>query len=61
MTGEAYIFYMDIRAGGKMYEEFVRRAIEEDGAKYLRGACFRIYEENESILSKVKIQLPECL
>ncbi len=35
--GQAFIFYMDIRAAGKNYEEFVRRAIEEDGADYLRG------------------------
>ncbi|HEY6907581.1 MAG TPA: CoB--CoM heterodisulfide reductase iron-sulfur subunit A family protein, partial [Ignavibacteriaceae bacterium] len=35
--GDAYVFYMDIRSGGKMYEEFVRRAIEEDGVKYIRG------------------------
>ena len=28
--GNPYVFYMDIRAGGKNYEEFVRRAIDED-------------------------------
>jgi len=43
--GEAYVFYMDIRAGGKMYEEFVRRTIEEDGANYLRGRVSRVYEQ----------------
>ena len=36
-NGESYVFYMDIRAGGKNYEEFVRRAIEEDGVNYIRG------------------------
>ena len=35
--GQAYVFYMDIRAGGKGYDEFWRRAIEEDGADYIRG------------------------
>ena len=44
--GESYVFYMDIRAGGKNYEEFVRRAIEEDGAKYVRGRVARIYEKD---------------
>lgn len=44
--GEAYVFYMDIRAGGKGYDEFVRRAIEEDHVKYIRGRVSRIYEEN---------------
>ena len=36
---------MDIRAGGKDYDEFVRRAIEEDGVKYIRGRVSRIYED----------------
>jgi len=42
--GTAYAFYMDIRAGGKNYEEFVRRAIEEDGAQYVRGRVSRVFE-----------------
>ena len=50
--GEAYVFYMDIRAGGKMYEEFVRRAIEEDGVKYVRGRVSRIYKENGKLIVK---------
>ncbi len=50
--GEAYVFYMDIRAGGKMYEEFVRRAIEEDGVKYIRGRVSKIYEENGKYIVK---------
>lgn len=28
---------MDIRSGGKNYDEFVRRAIEEDYVNYIRG------------------------
>jgi len=44
--GQAYVFYMDIRAGGKNYDEFVRRAIEEDGAVYLRGRVSRIFRRN---------------
>jgi len=50
--GEAYVFYMDIRAGGKMYEEFVRRAIEEDGVNYIRGRVSRIYESNGKLIVK---------
>jgi heterodisulfide reductase subunit A len=50
--GEAYVFYMDIRAGGKMYEEFVRRAIEEDDVKYIRGRVSKIYEENGKYMVK---------
>ncbi len=51
-NGEAYVFYMDIRAGGKMYEEFVRRAIEEDGVKYIRGRVSRVYEEDGKLIVK---------
>jgi len=48
--GESYVFYMDIRAGGKNYEEFVRRAIEEDGANYIRGRVARIYEKDGKLI-----------
>ncbi len=50
--GEAYVFYMDIRSGGKMYEEFVRRAIEEDGVKYVRGRVSKVYEQNGKYIVK---------
>jgi heterodisulfide reductase subunit A len=48
--GQAHVFYMDIRAGGKNYEEFVRRAIEQDGAKYYRGRVSKITEENGKLI-----------
>jgi len=32
-----YVFYMDIRAAGKGYEEFVRSVIEEKRVRYFRG------------------------
>ena len=50
--GESYVFYMDIRAGGKNYEEFVRRAIEEDGVNYIRGRVARIYEKGDKLIVK---------
>ncbi len=50
--GKSYVFYMDIRAGGKNYEEFVRRAIEEDGVNYIRGRVSRIYEKNGKLIVK---------
>lgn len=50
--GEAYVFYMDIRAGGKGYEEFVRRAIEEDHVKYIRGRVSRVYEKRDKYIVK---------
>jgi len=48
--GEAHVFYMDIRAGGKGYDEFVRRAIEQDGAKYYRGRVSKITEEDGKLV-----------
>ncbi|KPJ53522.1 disulfide reductase [candidate division TA06 bacterium DG_24] len=48
--GDAYIFYMDIRSGGKNYEEFVRRAIEEDGVVYLRGRVSRLYRKDGKVI-----------
>jgi heterodisulfide reductase subunit A2 len=47
--GQATVFYMDLRAGGKGYDEFTRRAIEEDGARYVRGRVSRLYRDGETI------------
>lgn len=49
--GQAYVFYIDIRSGGKGYEEFVQRTIEEDDVLYLRGKVSKIFEED----SKIKV------
>jgi len=43
---------MDIRAAGKDYDEFVRRAIEEDDVKYIRGRVSKIYEEDGKLIVK---------
>jgi heterodisulfide reductase subunit A len=48
--GQAHVFYMDIRSGGKNYDEFVRRAIEQDGADYIRGRVSKITEENGKLI-----------
>ena len=48
--GQAHVFYMDIRAGGKGYDEFVRRAIEQDGANYYRGRVSKISQENGKLI-----------
>ncbi|MDR3669668.1 MAG: CoB--CoM heterodisulfide reductase iron-sulfur subunit A family protein, partial [Holophaga sp.] len=48
--GKAYVFYMDIRSSGKDYDEFVRRAIEEDDVSYIRGRVSRIYEEDGQLV-----------
>ncbi len=43
---QSYVFYMDIRAPGKLYDEFIRRAIEAYGAHYIRGRVSMIYPRN---------------
>ena len=47
--GRAIAFYMDIRAAGKGYDEFSRRAIEEDHAEYIRGRVSRIFREGDKV------------
>jgi heterodisulfide reductase subunit A len=47
--GKAYIFYIDVRAGGKGYEEFVKRAVDEDRVVYLRGRVSKIFEKNGTV------------
>lgn len=48
--GQAYVFYMDIRATGKGYEEFWARAVEDEGAVYLRGRVSRLFEKDGKII-----------
>jgi len=50
--GKAVVFYMDIRSGGKDYDEFVRRAIEEDDVQYVRGRVSKIYREDGKLVVK---------
>ena len=48
--GRAVVFYMDVRAGGKGYDEFVRRAVEQEGAEYIRGRVSRVYRKTNGKL-----------
>jgi heterodisulfide reductase subunit A len=48
--GKAFVFYIDVRAVGKNYEEFVRRAVKEDKAMYLRGRVSKIFEEEGKLV-----------
>ncbi|MFZ5809738.1 MAG: 4Fe-4S binding protein [Chloroflexota bacterium] len=50
--GQAYVFYIDVRAGGKGYEEFVNRAMEEDGVVYLRGKVSKLFREGDKVIVK---------
>ena len=59
--GEAHVFYMDIRSGGKKYDEFVRRAIEQDGAVYHRGRVSKITEEEINGVKKLIVRGSDTL
>ncbi|MFZ5800370.1 MAG: 4Fe-4S binding protein [Candidatus Omnitrophota bacterium] len=47
---QAYVFYIDIRAAGKNYEEFVKKTQDEYGAVYLRGRVSRIFEKDGKLV-----------
>lgn len=47
---EAYVFYLDLRAGGKKCEEFVNMVRSEKGINYLRGRVFQIYSEDNGLV-----------
>jgi heterodisulfide reductase subunit A len=44
--GEATVFYIDVRAAGKGYEEFLQRAQVEEQVNYIRGKVSRVYAED---------------
>lgn len=45
-----YVFYMDIRSPAKGYDEFVRRAQEEYGVRYVRGRVSMIYPRGKKLV-----------
>ncbi len=47
---QSYVFYMDIRSPGKMYDEFTRRAMEEYGARYIRGRVAMVYPKGDKYI-----------
>ena len=44
---EAYVFYIDVRTGGKGFEEFYKR-VQEEGAVYIKGRVSRIYRDSSA-------------
>lgn len=48
--GKAYLFYIDIRSGGKGYEEFVQRVREKHDATYLRGKVSKVFRDNGKVV-----------
>ena len=48
--GRAIVLCMDVRTPGKGYDEFYRRAVEQDGVTYLRSRAARIYGEDGQLV-----------
>ena len=48
--GRAFVLCMDVRTAGKGYDEFHRRAVEHDGAVYLRSRAARIHRDGEVLV-----------
>lgn len=53
---EVYIFYIDIRAFGKGYEEFYKSAQDEYGVKFIRGRPSEVVEDPETKDLTVKLE-----
>jgi heterodisulfide reductase subunit A len=51
---KCFVFYMDYRASGKEYEEFVRTVIEEKHVRYVRGRPAKIIPENGRMTLRVE-------
>jgi heterodisulfide reductase subunit A len=48
-SGQAYVFYMDIRTDSKRYEEFFQETVEQENPVYLRGRVARLFRDGEKI------------
>ncbi len=48
-SGEAVVFYIDVRTGGKGFEEFYKRATDE-GILYIRGKVSKIFEKGDKVV-----------
>ncbi len=52
-----YVFYIDIRALGKGYEEFIRSAMEEYNVRYIRGRVAKVIESAGKMLVRAEDSL----
>lgn len=47
---DVYVFYIDVRAPGKNFDEFYRRAAEQYGVHYIKGMVGKIYDDGNGNL-----------
>ena len=48
--GQAIVFYIDVRTGGKAFDEFYQRTIEEDKVLYIRGKVSKIFKDGDKVV-----------
>lgn len=53
---DIYSFYIDLRAGGKNYEEFIRKTAE-DGIKFIKGRVGHIVKDGDEFIIKAENML----
>jgi heterodisulfide reductase subunit A len=51
---KCYVFYMDYRAAGREYEEFVRSVIEQRHVRYVRGRPAKVLPEDGRLLIRAE-------
>ncbi|SJZ67123.1 CoB--CoM heterodisulfide reductase iron-sulfur subunit A family protein [Selenihalanaerobacter shriftii] len=49
---DSSVFYMDVRAFKKGYEEFYKRTVDQFEADYVRGRVSRIYKQGDKLIVK---------
>jgi len=48
--GQAIVFYIDVRTGGKAFDEFYQRTVEEEKVLYIRGKVSKIFKEGDKLI-----------
>jgi heterodisulfide reductase subunit A len=49
-SGQATVFYIDIRSAGRGFEEYVQTAMSRDHVLYLRGKVSRVFEQDGRVV-----------
>ncbi|MDH7578236.1 MAG: FAD-dependent oxidoreductase [Bacillota bacterium] len=57
---ECYVFYMDVRAAGREYEEFLRETMEKNRVRYVRGRPAKVFPNEGGLLIRAEDTLIGC-
>lgn len=56
---DIYVFYIDVRTPGKLFDEFYRRAVEQYGVHYIKGAVGKVTPNKKT--GKLEVQASDLL